>query len=479
VIVAPVIVAPVIVVGAGTAGCAVASVLGRQGIRVLLLEAGSERNPDAIGDEPTMSPDLFVAQTSGRAMQTYVVSDSAEHRNRPYLRGRGVGGSGAINGLVCQPGFPDDYNAWEKVHGCAGWSWTEVAPLFEELRSNLHVTMAKSWGNVDRAIVARYGLRHADIWQDIGTTRAYLAIDQLGRRDVDSSVHKTGNVEIRTNATVQSLLLHDESKTVKGVRLTDGTELESTHTIICAGVFESPLLLLRSRIGGPAVGTNLHDHMGISIDLVIDDATPLVDERLPFGTPVTSVVHHTSDHIQLIPINRLGVSSELRNRGAIMASPLQATHGRGRVSLVDGAAKISFNRSDDQDRTWLRHAARFLAETITSFVADVRPLDHDDATAPLRLDDTELDRWILDHEGSYFHAAGTCLMGPSNSAEAVVDPQCAVIGWSGVSVIDASIFPSLPLAGPYLPTIAVATLAAQRFADRFGAEHRSGEHPSS
>ena len=55
-------------------------------------------------------------------------------------------------------------------------------------------------------------------------------------------------------------------------------------------------------------------------------------------------------------------------------------------------------------------------------------------------------------------------MGAADDPHSVVDPTCAVLGWSSISVIDASIFPDLPTANPYLPTVAVAKLAATRLA---------------
>ena len=65
--------------------------------------------------------------------------------------------------------------------------------------------------------------------------------------------------------------------------------------------------------------------------------------------------------------------------------------------------------------------------------------------------------------GDYVHASGTCRLGRPDDPEAVVDPQCRVIGYTGLRVVDTSIFPAVPRANTHLSVVAAAELAAARW----------------
>ncbi len=462
----------VIVVGAGPAGSTVANLIAeRTDKSVLLLEAGPDLSQaEDAQEDPTISPDLFVARSSSDHVDRSVFAQSVDSTNptNSYLRGRGIGGCGAINGLLSLPGIPSDYDAWAKA-GCDGFSWDDLSPVFTQLGRSLRTTVPAAWGSVDRNLVANTGLRDIAAWQEVGTVRCTLSIDEDGRRLVVLPAPRN-NLTLRTHTTVHSLLV-DDNQTVHGVRLDDNTEFECTHTILCAGTLASPAILLRSGVQRSGIGRNLHDHVGLTLDLTLENPTSLIHESMPFGTSVSNVVHHTEDWIQILPLNRLGLSEELRHRGALMASPLQATHGRGRLTLNEnGHVNVTMPKErDERDRVALRKAAIALAAIGQHFDGDVRLEDPQTSRELLQMNESDLDGWIVGHPGSYFHAAGTCRMGSASHDDAVVDPSCAVIGYIGLSVMDASIIPTLPTAGPYLPVMAIATLAAYRFADRLSA----------
>jgi 5-(hydroxymethyl)furfural/furfural oxidase len=78
------------------------------------------------------------------------------------------------------------------------------------------------------------------------------------------------------------------------------------------------------------------------------------------------------------------------------------------------------------------------------------------------LDGDALDDWMFAECGDAQHASGTCRMGAAGDARAVVDPDCRVVGCTGLRVIDASVMPEVPRANTHLTTVAIA----ERMADR-------------
>src|SRR5512139_4150485 len=112
-----------IIVGAGSAGCALANRLSADpSHRVLLVEGGpTDRNPFV-----RMPRGLGVLLIKGsKYIWTYKAKPAADHPLELWFKGKAIGGSSSINGMVYMRGAPQDYDQWEAM-GCEGWGWDQV-----------------------------------------------------------------------------------------------------------------------------------------------------------------------------------------------------------------------------------------------------------------------------------------------------------------------------------------------------------------
>ena len=133
-----------IVTGAGSAGCVVAARLSESGrYRVLLLEAGGEDR----------YPWIHVPMGYGRLFSNPRINWMYESEPEPELEGRSMyqprgkvlGGTSSINGMVYMRGNPADYDEWRQ-RGCTGWDWDSVLPYFKKAEDQERGPDAVPWG---------------------------------------------------------------------------------------------------------------------------------------------------------------------------------------------------------------------------------------------------------------------------------------------------------------------------------------------
>jgi choline dehydrogenase len=283
-----------VIVGAGSAGCALAHELVRSGeARVLILEAGgTDRSP-------------FIRVPAGQIFAIrrhdwgYVsqADPTRNGRSETWERGRVLGGSSSINGMMYVRGAHHDYDRWAQS-GHSGWASADVLPLFRDmehsdqtgaLRGNSgplwvqtvkHVhpltdafvqsAVAAGWPfNSDYNDVTQEGVAYAQLSQRRGfrcsAAGAFLK-PHLGAR----------NIKLLLNATVRTIHVHEGRATgISFVRDRAVHEATARHVIVCAGAINSPQLLMASGIGDPEelrlhgitpvvtspnVGRNLREH---------------------------------------------------------------------------------------------------------------------------------------------------------------------------------------------------------------------------
>ncbi|QYH35090.1 GMC family oxidoreductase [Salinibacterium sp. M195] len=463
----------VIVVGAGTAGCIVAARLSEDAsTSVLLLDSGPDREPgaqlsglrslnwiDALGETAAFYPDLFASKLEGSEPKL-------------YNRGTGVGGSGAVNAMLALPGLPEDYDRWARDFGCDQWSWEQVQPWLEELKSDLIVSTEEEFTPVDRALldaaerldlptgVDTYGPQDGSglLWRNANASGRFSSLERYL-----NEARSRDNLVIQGNSQTDRLLI--EGDVVVGVVLADGTELRADDVVLCAGVFETPAILLRSHLTHPAIGKNLQDHPAASVYFTLK---PEFREVNTTGPCIGAVMRLSSSFgagdIHLLPLHGTLLNGTEADHGLIMAALMKVTSS-GELELNPEnplAPPIVRERmlSTEQDRAAMKEAIVYLEQVIAapSFQRIIERVFIDEHGTPLSAlhDDEFFESWVRSYVGDYFHACGTVRMGEAGDPNAVVDQQGRLYGLANIRVIDASIMPDVPSANTHLPTALIA-----------------------
>ena len=313
-----------VIVGAGTAGCALAGLLAEDpAIRVCVLEAGgSERHP-FVSTPALVAPAIATARLNWR-FET-VPQRELKGRRIPQPRGKVVGGSGSINGMVYMRGHPRDYDDWAEL-GASGWDYASVLPYFVRSENNEDLPASVYHGHGGRLNVRRprrpnrlnsafieatrslgFPLRSDFTGADSEGVGFRQGVIRDGRRESTARAYlrpalRRGNVTLLTEALALRVKV-EQGRATGVVYERRGEQREvgaGRELILCAGSLQSPQLLLLSGIGPAAelqragiapvhelegVGRNLHDHLACPVMMSSPDSTSygLSARALPRG----------------------------------------------------------------------------------------------------------------------------------------------------------------------------------------------------
>jgi choline dehydrogenase len=480
-----------LVVGSGSAGAAVAYQLAATGYSVLVAEAGSGYTKPEINQLAAWP--LLLGSDIDWAYQT-TAQDNTAGRTHLWSRGKVLGGTSSINGMVWMRGAPWDFDRWEKA-GCSGWGYADVTqahkefedfpggdPEFRAQGGPMRIRIMTELNPLTEAFLLACGQRGFTAAVDFNGADA----DGFGPHQINAvdgvrwssysaflePVMDRPNVTVLTSALVHRLELDPAGSTVVAAHIAaDGAPQRvriNREVIVSAGAIESPKLLLLSGIGPaqqladlgievridlPGVGQNLHDHLAASVSYRAAKEVPPPNntglEGALFCRSVPGIEHYDLQysfiHIPTDPPDGLVEGSGFTFFGGALPS---GSRGSLTLTSADPLAQPRIDPrylSEEADVERLVTAVEIGRELASAPAfdewrgAEIAPGDGVRTKAGLR-------DYVARTAQTFFHPVGTCKMGAG--PDSVVDPLLRVHGTRNLRIADASVIPDIPSANP-------------------------------
>lgn len=505
-----------LIVGAGSAGCVLAERLSADGhTRVTLVEAGDD-DPERAAE--LQVPLLFPRAFGGPAdwgFQT-VPQPGLEGRVIPVPRGRGLGGSSAINAQLWLRGHQSDYDEW-RAAGLDGWGYADVARAFDRAESQLQLAGLRYPLPVTADFIsacAQLGYAPAAERQEGYALARVTHRDGLRRSSAAGylrSAMDRPNLTVLTGVLARRVLFED--RRARGVELATRQGIQQVRAgrgvILAAGAVGSPQLLMLSGIGpaghlaehgipilvdAPEVGQNLTDHLvvpltfaGIGFESPGADAGPdeieqyLKDRSGTLGSIGSEALLFLRTRAELDApdveiaqfVTPYGEHQRHARHGLALGVIVLRPRSRGSLTLrsadpADAPALDPGYLSDQGGRDLLttiagiRRAQQILRQPIFAKWR-AEPL----TDGAMSSADDDIASYIRRTGLGIHHLVSTCRMG--RDPRAVLDERCRVRGVTGLRVVDAAAMPNMVSAHTHGPVTMLAERASELIiADRDG-----------
>src|SRR5215813_13966499 len=511
-----------IIIGAGSAGCVLASRLSEDPtLKVLLLEAGGKDTAKEIH-----TPVAFSKLFKGPTDWAYYTEPEGQLGNRSlyWPRGKVLGGSSSLNAMIYIRGHRHDYDHWRDL-GNPGWGYSDVLPYFKKSEDNergaseyhgaggpLRVSEQRSINPLSEAFVEaaeQAGFkRNPDFNGEQQDGFGPYQVTQLqGRRHSAAAAFlrpamSRANLTVLTGVHVSGISL--EGNRACTVNFHQGKTIRQERAereiIVCGGAIGSPQLLMLSGIGPadylrslgitarcnlPGVGANLQDHPAVPVAYECTQPVSLASAEslanlvryLAFKSgPLTSNVGEGGGFIRTSPaIAAPDVQyhfapgyfvehgfQQITEHAFTLGPTLLRPYSCGSITLRSNnpldSPLIRANYLADPRDIQRMLAGVRIARTIAASNAFAKYRGRELCPGSQAKDDKSLRAHIAKYTETLYHPVGTCKMG--NDAAAVVDAELRVRGVEGLRVVDASVMPVVPGGNTNAPTIMIAEKAA-------------------
>lgn len=514
-----------IIVGAGAAGCVLAHRLSADpAVSVLLIEAGGQDDDPRI-PIPGRFPDLM----DDPALAWHYATRPAGRSRRVerWARGRLLGGSTSINGMIYNRGAPADYDALAGL-GNPGWGWADLRPAFAGIERGL---LAGCDARVPEPLLEDVIAAGAELgWSRVRDLNASdeervgytAAMIRRGERVSAATaflrpVLGRANLTVRLDTTIDAVLVEDGRATgVRGRR--DGrpvTYRATREVVLAAGALATPRILELSGIGAadvlraagivpvvhsPNVGNRLREHRmfrlqfrlaaeaGYNRLLGTEDGRREADELYrrdrcgPLAAPAFDVVgffrsrpelDRPDAQFQVVPVSLRHLGDPTRPAEVerapgmwCVAYPLRPNStGSVHVTSADPDAPLAIE-PNFHATTADRADAVAVFRTMRRLFgtrALSRWIERETVPGPGVRTDADILDLARESGMAGYHATGTCAMGPDS--DDVVDPRLRVRGVPGLRVADASVLPVMVSGNTTAPVAALAWRAADLIAN--------------